>query len=119
MGAEWMPRPDSTYTSALKSRFHFGKTSRTVGPVRHPIHQGQLAVLGPGDRITVVAAGSQESRRPALEVLLLGGKPIREPVFRYGPFVMNTKAEVIQAFEDYQSGRFGDIPPDALMLHAG
>ncbi len=89
----------------------------TVGPVRHPIHQGQLAVLGPGDRISVAAAGSQESRRPTLEALLLGGKPIREPVFQYGPFVMNTKAEVIQAFEDYQSGKFGSIPPDALMPH--
>ena len=52
-----------------------------VGPVAHPIHQGQLAVLGPGDRITVTAQPNQESRRPAMEVLLLGGKPIREPVF--------------------------------------
>lgn len=89
----------------------------TVGPVRHPIQQGQLAVLGPGDRISVRAAGVQDSNRPALEVLLLGGKPIREPVFHYGPFVMNSKTEVVQAFEDFQSGRFGSVPPNALMPH--
>ncbi|MCW2652556.1 MAG: chromosome condensation protein [Mycobacterium sp.] len=89
----------------------------SVGPVGHPIQQGQLAVLGPGDRISMTAARSQDSNRPALEVLLLGGKPIREPVFQYGPFVMNSKSEVAQAFEDYQSGRFGTIPPNALMPH--
>lgn len=87
----------------------------TVGPIGHPIHQGQLAVLGPGDRITVAAEPTQDSHRPALELLLLGGRPIREPVFHYGPFVMNSKADVIQAIEDYQAGAFGVIPPDALM----
>jgi redox-sensitive bicupin YhaK (pirin superfamily) len=88
-----------------------------VGPVGHPIHQGQLGVLGPGDRISVAAAASQDSHRPALEVLLLGGKPIREPVFQYGPFVMNSKSELIQAMEDYQAGKFGAVPPNALMPH--
>lgn len=88
-----------------------------VGPVGHPIRQGQLAVLGPGDRITVRASERQDSNRPALEVLLLGGRPIREPVFHYGPFVMNSKSEVIEAFEDFQSGKFGDIPPNALRPH--
>jgi quercetin 2,3-dioxygenase len=89
----------------------------SVGPVGHPIQQGQLAVFGPGDRITVTAEGTQDSNRPALEVLLLGGQPIREPVFHYGPFVMNSKAELIQALEDYQAGKFGHIPPNALMPH--
>ncbi len=56
-----------------------------VGPVGHPIEQGQLAVLGPGDRITVAADGSQDSHRPAMEVLLLGGRPIREPVVPVRP----------------------------------
>ncbi|MHA3024600.1 pirin family protein [Mycobacterium sp. BMJ-28] len=87
----------------------------TVGPVNHPIQQGQLTVLGPGDRITVAADGTQDSNRPAMEVLLLGGKPIREPVFHYGPFVMNSKSEVIEALEDFNAGRFGTVPPDALM----
>jgi quercetin 2,3-dioxygenase len=89
----------------------------TVGPVRHPIQQGQLAVLGPGDRISVGADAGQDAHRPALEVLLLGGKPIREPVFQYGPFVMNSKAELVAALEDCNAGRFGVIPPNALMPH--
>jgi redox-sensitive bicupin YhaK (pirin superfamily) len=86
----------------------------SVGPIAHPIHQGQLAVLGPGDRITVAAEPAQDGNRPAMEVLLLGGKPIREPVFQYGPFVMNSKAEVIAAMDDFNTGKFGSIPPDAL-----
>ena len=89
----------------------------SVGPVGHPIAQGQLAVMGPGDRITVAAEGSQDSNRPAMEVLLLGGKPIREPVFQYGPFVMNSKSELIEAVEDFNAGKFGAIPPNALMPH--
>jgi hypothetical protein len=50
-------------------------------------------------------------------VLILGGEPIREPVFQYGPFVMNTRAEIIQAMEDYEAGRLGVIPDDAIMPH--
>ncbi|GAY18870.1 pirin family protein [Mycobacterium sp. shizuoka-1] len=88
-----------------------------VGPIGHPIQQGQLAVLGPGDRITVSADASQDTNRPAMEVLLLGGKPIREPVFHYGPFVMNSKSEIIAALDDFNAGRFGTIPPGALMPH--
>ncbi|QNJ93637.1 pirin family protein [Mycolicibacterium fluoranthenivorans] len=89
----------------------------SVGPVSHPIQQGQLAVLGPGDRIALAADGSQDSHRPAMEVLLLGGQPIREPVFHYGPFVMNSKSEVIEALEDFNAGRFGSVPPNALRPH--
>ena len=67
-------------------------------------------MLGAGDFVTVSAAGSQESRTPALDVLVIGGQPIREPVAWAGPFVMNTKAEVLTAFEDFQKGKLGTIP---------
>ncbi|MEX0657609.1 MAG: pirin family protein [Egibacteraceae bacterium] len=81
-----------------------------VGSERRPLRSGQLAVFGEGDTITVTADEAQESRSPTLEVVVLGGQPIREPVVAYGPFVMNTKAEVLEAYQDFQSGRFGRIP---------
>ncbi|MDT7538409.1 MAG: quercetin 2,3-dioxygenase, partial [Actinomycetota bacterium] len=91
----------------------------TVGVERRPIRSGQTAVLGAGDRLTVAASAKQESRHPALEVLLLGGAPIREPMAQYGPFVMNTREQLIEAVEDYQAGRLGVIPDGALMPHTG
>jgi hypothetical protein len=83
----------------------------TVGPDRAPLSAGQLAVLGRGDDIRVDALDRQEGRHADLEVVVLGGRPIREPVAWGGPFVMNTRAEVMQAFEDYSKGRLGHIPP--------
>ncbi|MHB1519192.1 MAG: pirin family protein [Acidimicrobiales bacterium] len=81
-----------------------------VGSDRRPIGTGQLATFGAGDVISLGANPSQESRSPELEVLILGGLPIGEPVFAYGPFVMNTREEVAEAFEDYQAGRLGQVP---------
>ena len=82
----------------------------TVGPDGHPVRMGQLAVLDSGNTIEVAAAAAQESRSPTFDVLMLGGRPIREPVAWMGPFVMNTREEVVQAFEDYRAGRLGSIP---------
>ena len=81
-----------------------------VGPEGRPIETGKLAVLGAGGALTVAASPEQESRAPNLDVLLLGGRPIREPIAWAGPFVMNTRAELVTAFEDFQSGRMGTIP---------
>ena len=82
----------------------------TVGAERRPLRSGQAALYGPGDTITVAASPSQESRLAGLDVIILGGRPIREPVAWYGPFVMNNKAELLQAFEDYQRGKLGVVP---------
>jgi redox-sensitive bicupin YhaK (pirin superfamily) len=82
----------------------------SVGENQRPIRAGQAAVFGPGDEIVLAASSRQESRSPALDVVVLGGQPIREPVAWAGPFVMNSRAEVVQAFEDYQAGRLGQIP---------
>jgi quercetin 2,3-dioxygenase len=78
------------------------------------IREGQLAVFGPGDAISVEANADQDSLTPALDVLILGGQPIREPTVFYGPFVMNTRQEVLQAVEDYHAGRLGKIPASVL-----
>jgi redox-sensitive bicupin YhaK (pirin superfamily) len=82
----------------------------TVGGEGRPVAAGQLTVFGDGDAITLGAAPMQERRSPNLDVLILGGRPIREPVAWMGPFVMNTREEVMQAMVDYQAGRLGSIP---------
>ena len=91
--------------------------SGTAGTQGHEIHAGQLAVFGKGDRITLAADAKQDSRTSSMEVILLGGQPIDEPMVQYGPFVMNTREELQTALEDYQKGRLGVIPPDAIMPH--
>ena len=63
-----------------------------------------------GGAITIGAAPIQSEASPDLDVLILGGRPIREPVAWMGPFVMNTRDEVLQAVADYQAGRLGSIP---------
>ena len=85
-----------------------------VGGERRPVRTGQLAVLDAGDAIRIGADRAQDSRTPALDVYVMGGQPIREPVAQYGPFVMNTRDELVQALEDYQKGRLGVIPAARL-----
>ncbi len=82
----------------------------TVGIDARPIRTGNLAVLGAGDFVSVTADAGQDNRTPALDVIVIGGQPINEPIAWAGPFVMNTKAEVMQAYEDFQKGKLGTIP---------
>ena len=77
-----------------------------LGTERKPVREGQMAMLGDGDLIRIAVA--DEASAPA-DLLLLAGAPLKEPVARYGPFVMNTREEIEQAFRDYQSGRMGEI----------
>jgi redox-sensitive bicupin YhaK (pirin superfamily) len=86
----------------------------SAGAEARPLGTGQLAVFGQGDVVTVSATKEQESRSPNLDVLILGGRPIREPVAWYGPFVMNTHAEIAQALSDYKAGKLGVIPADHI-----
>src|SRR6266581_3966107 len=90
----------------------------TVGAERRPVRTGQLAVFGPGGSITFGAAERQQGPGKDFDLLLLGGEPIREPVAAYGPFVMNTRDELVKAFEDYQAGRLGSIPAEPRPIPA-
>jgi redox-sensitive bicupin YhaK (pirin superfamily) len=85
-----------------------------AGPTERLIRQDDLVVFGPGDNVVVRAADRMSGERDALDVLLLGGLPIRESIAHYGPFVMNTREEIGQAIDDYHAGRLGVIPADQL-----
>ncbi len=120
--------PGSTYTPMAMVHATLAPTARMQLPWRRdfnalvyvlsgqgsvesrPLRTGQLAVLGAGDFVAISADAAQETRSPQLEVLILGGRPIGEPVAWGGPFVMNTRREVVEAFEDYSAGRMGQVP---------
>ena len=104
-------RPD--FNALVYALGGFGSVGVDVAPLR----SGQLAVLGPGDALRIDGSARQDSRTPTFDVLVLGGRPIGEPVVQYGPFVMNTREEIVQAIADYQSGRMGSIP--AIHFNAG
>jgi quercetin 2,3-dioxygenase len=106
-----LPWPNN-YNSLVYTLNGFGK----VGADQAPISAGVMSVLHQGNTLVVEAAPNQESRSPNLDVLILGGEPISEPIAWMGPFVMNTKSEVLQAFEDFQKGLLGSIPADELAL---
>jgi len=81
-----------------------------MGEERRPVEEHQIVVFGPGDVVTIGAAPNQPADSPNLEVLVLGGLPIREPIAHYGPFLMNTREEILDAIDDFQHGRMGVIP---------
>lgn len=101
-GGRAQPAPPREQQMAL----YLFQGNLAVGPNEEQIEEGQLVIFAEGDSIDLALDGQAES--PA-RFLLFGGVPIREPIARYGPFVMNTREELQQAFDDYQAGRMGVI----------
>ncbi len=111
-------QPGASMTLPWRQDFNalvYGLSGRgSVGEERRPLNTGQLAVFGNGGSLTISADQAQDSRTPAFDVVILGGSPLREPIAWMGPFVMNTQRELMQAFEDFQAGRLGQIPADGI-----
>lgn len=93
-----VPRDHNAFAYVFGGKGTFGPEGQRAGEGR--------AVLFANDADSVLLANAGQA---PLQLLLLSGVPLREPMVRYGPFVMNTQAEILQAFEDYQSGRMGHI----------
>jgi len=99
--------------AGLQAFVYVFEGSARVGTAAREIDEGQMAVLGPGTSVRLSGANGPG------RLLLLAGAPIREPVARYGPFVMNTRSELLQAFEDFQSGKMGEITRTAEVRERG
>jgi redox-sensitive bicupin YhaK (pirin superfamily) len=107
LGLPW-PRDFNALVYVLAGRGY-------AGPEQRPLDEGQLAAFGAGDALSIAAADNQPSTASGgMEVLVLGGLPIREPVVQHGPFVMNTRDEIAQAVADYHAGRMGVVPASWL-----
>ena len=102
------------WNPAFNSLAYVLEGAGSVGVERRPVQAGQLIVFGDGDTVTVTNNGAKP-----LEVFLLGGQPIREPVAQYGPFVMNHRHELVQAVDDFNAGKLGTIPANGLHPYRG
>ncbi len=100
-----LPPGDSGFLYALEGQGRFGLDAQ-------PLRAGQVGHLTPGRDGDGVSELSVTADLP-LRFLLFSGRPLREPVVAYGPFVMNTREQIVQAFQDFQQGKFGEIPARA------
>ncbi|WP_224372065.1 pirin family protein [Hyalangium versicolor] len=114
---DWTLQPGADVTvplaPELRVMVYVFQGALQIGDAGKRAEEGQLAVLEEGEAVRL-RGGTGTAR-----FLLLGGVPLREPVVRYGPFVMNTRAELVQAFEDFQSGRMGEITRTAQVSGDG
>ena len=98
-------RADLPAAAGMNAMVYVIHGSGSVGVDDRPVRQYELAVLEhDGDAVHLVAGDDEP-----FDVLVLAGEPLREPIARYGPFVMNTRQQIVDAFEDYQAGRLGSI----------
>ena len=74
----------------------------TFSSAGREVRDGRLAILGEAEAVHLAASEQAQT-------LLLSGVPLREQVVQYGPFVMNTQREIMEAIEDYQAGRLGGV----------
>jgi redox-sensitive bicupin YhaK (pirin superfamily) len=107
---DWRVRPGGHLTvpapRGMNALAYLFEGTLEVGPEHQPVRDGQMALLGPGDLVELTLPSSAQG---AGRALVLGGVPLREPMARYGPFVMNTRDEILQAISDFQEGRMGEI----------
>jgi redox-sensitive bicupin YhaK (pirin superfamily) len=107
---DWTLDPGARVTAAIPEdhdAFVFVFSGEVlVGNPERRVADGQMAILGAGDLVALACPGEVSS---AARLLLVGGVPLRESVARWGPFVMNTEAEIRRAMVDYQEGRLGRI----------
>lgn len=94
--------PDhNAFSYVFAGAAEIGATGESPGKL---VRSGELAVLGRGDAVRVRAG------RDGARLILVAGQPLGEPVFKYGPFVMNSKDEILQAINDYRNGTFSTPP---------
>jgi quercetin 2,3-dioxygenase len=94
-----VPKEFNTFTYVFRGEGLFGQRNNKI------VERGNLVVFD-NDGKDVYIQSTNASKEP-FELLLIGGVPLREPIARYGPFVMNTQQEIVQAIEDYRNGRLG------------
>ncbi len=110
-------RADIPWPASFNALAYVLAGSGKVGSDEAPLRVGQTAVLVEGEVVRLEADATQDARSNAMEVFLIGGEPLREPVAKYGPFVMSTQDELREAFEDFQAGRLGTVPAGAIQPH--